>query len=189
MTTTIEYGVNEMSKSGVGNNPFPRNFDTVEEAVDEGKAFMRENPEVERIQIFQLTIRDDEIVGDETLETILRQELEQIQDTSQGALMTATTKSEQELIDEKDARKEAEYWKMLEPIDSGRYIGPIVEVRDGKAIQDSGRGKLVVHDVDKFPEPPVAGKKMDISYRDRIMTAAKDLAQDGHQVGVTINTR
>lgn len=80
-------------------------------------------------------------------------------------------------------------YKLTHAAPNGRYIGTILEVRDGKAIQDAGRGNLVSHDVDKFSVPPVAGKKMDINYRDRIIAAAKDLSQDNHQVGVSINTR
>jgi hypothetical protein len=75
MTTVVEYGVNEVLKSGTGDNPFPSNFDTPQEAIDEGQAFMHDNPEVERIDIFQLTIRDDTIVSDQTLKTISRQDL------------------------------------------------------------------------------------------------------------------
>lgn len=72
---------------------------------------------------------------------------------------------------------------------AGRHIGPIVAVKDGVAVQDVGLGKPVGHEVSKFPAPPAIGKKMDITYADRLMKTAEVLSQDGASVSVSVNTR
>lgn len=72
---TIEYGVNETG-SGVGSNPFESNFSSQREAEEAGMAYMRENPEVQSIAVFRLTIVDNTITNDETLASFDRSDLE-----------------------------------------------------------------------------------------------------------------
>ncbi|KVP96899.1 hypothetical protein WJ97_13825 [Burkholderia ubonensis] len=75
MTTIIEFGVNEVMPTGVGVNPFDENFDTEDEAVEAGIECMKDDPSLQAVRIFMLTIRNDVIVGDESLRTITRDEL------------------------------------------------------------------------------------------------------------------
>lgn len=72
---------------------------------------------------------------------------------------------------------------------SGRFIGPVVATKDGVAIQDSGRGNLVGHDMSKFDSPPKAGDKLDVRYVDGLAKAAEELSKDNHSVSVSMHTR
>lgn len=72
---------------------------------------------------------------------------------------------------------------------SGRFIGPVVATKDGVAIQDSGRGKLVGHDMSKFESPPKAGDKLDVRYLDGLAKVAEELSKDNHSVSVAMHTR
>lgn len=75
MATFVEYGVNEIPATGAQSNPFPKNFDSQDEAEIAGMEFLRENPEVPQVVIFELTIRNGQIVEDQTLRYISRSEI------------------------------------------------------------------------------------------------------------------
>lgn len=59
----------------------------------------------------------------------------------------------------------------------GRYIGMIVAIEDGKAMQDVGRGQLVSHDVSKFEVLPEVGRKVEIGYGKQGMATAREIVQ------------
>lgn len=79
--------------------------------------------------------------------------------------------------------------RALPALPSGHYIGKVVAIEDDKVVQDAGRGQLVSHDLAQFEKQPKVGDKLDIKYSDKVMTAAKELSQDGHSVSVSVNTR
>lgn len=47
---------------------------------------------------------------------------------------------------------------------AGRFIGPVVDVKDGFAIQQGGRGQFYAHDLSKFDKAPQVGESMDVHY-------------------------
>lgn len=76
---------------------------------------------------------------------------------------------------------------------SGRLIGSVMGVADGKVLQETGQGNLVSHDAkaleEKLGKVPKPGDRMDVRYSDRMLKAAEMLGQDGQSVSVTLNTR
>lgn len=50
-------------------------------------------------------------------------------------------------------------------VNSGFYVGPVVDVVDGYAIQRDGPGKLVAHKLSNFEVPPQVGGPVDIQYK------------------------
>ena len=74
-------------------------------------------------------------------------------------------------------------------VNSGRFVGPVVATKDGVAIQDSGRGNMVGHDMSKFDTPPKAGDKLDVRYTNGLAKVADELSKDNHSVSVAMNTR
>lgn len=72
---------------------------------------------------------------------------------------------------------------------SGRFFGPVVATSNGVAIQDTGRGNLVGHDMSKFDKPPKAGDTLDVRYADGLARAAEELSKDNHSVSISMHTR
>lgn len=78
-------------------------------------------------------------------------------------------------------------------VDNGRFIGPMLVVKEGVALQDAGRGKLVGHDMSKLGTPLKPGDKLDVQYANGLVKAARnlteELAKDGQRVSVAMHTR
>lgn len=78
-------------------------------------------------------------------------------------------------------------------VDDGRFIGPVLVVKEGVALQDAGRGKLVGHDMSKLGTPLKPGDKLDVQYANGLVKAARnlteELAKDGQKVSVAMHTR
>lgn len=72
---------------------------------------------------------------------------------------------------------------------TGRHIGKIIGEDGQHLIQDTGRGQMIAHDVNKFDRPPKVGTMADIFYRDGLAKVADPLLQDTHSVGMTMDTR
>lgn len=72
---------------------------------------------------------------------------------------------------------------------SGRFFGPIVATSNGVALQDTGRGNMVGHDMSKFDKPPKAGDTLDVRYADGLIKAAEELSKDNHSVSISMHTR
>ncbi len=78
-------------------------------------------------------------------------------------------------------------------VTDGRHIGPVLGMKDDKAIIDSGRGNLVGLDTAKLDKPPKPGETVDVSLTNGIVKAFKNLgdqlSQDGQAVSVAMHTR
>lgn len=49
-------------------------------------------------------------------------------------------------------------------VESGRYIGKVVDANDGIVVQDAGRGAMVAHDARKFDVVLNVGEQVDVTY-------------------------
>lgn len=73
------------------------------------------------------------------------------------------------------ALEEARQWELeradavkhqAEKVDSGRYIGPVIDITDISVLQKVGRDRVVAHPLRNFFEPPRTGDSLDIQYHD-----------------------
>lgn len=78
-------------------------------------------------------------------------------------------------------------------VTDGRHIGPVLGMKDGKALIDAGRGNLVGLDTTTLDKPPKAGDRVDVSLASGIVKAFKnlgdELSKDGQAVSVAMHTR
>lgn len=74
-TMEVEYGINEMNENGIGYNPLEKNCATVDEAIEAGLEYLRENPELTSIEVFALYLENDCISHTQKVRTLTRQEL------------------------------------------------------------------------------------------------------------------
>ncbi|CAG0974473.1 Protein TraI [Rhodocyclaceae bacterium] len=49
-------------------------------------------------------------------------------------------------------------------VDTGRYIGKVVDADNGIVVQDAGRGAMVAHDARKWDVAPKLGEQLDVTY-------------------------
>lgn len=77
-----EYGVNELLPGGGQHNPFNENFSSQEEAVKAGEQYLRENPKVDGVSIFELHVYDDGRMEDFNVSYIERSAVPQISENS-----------------------------------------------------------------------------------------------------------
>lgn len=75
------------------------------------------------------------------------------------------------------------------PTLAGEHIGKVEAIEGNRVIQATGLGKYAVHDLSQFEKPPKVGDKLHVKYANGVMTMCEQLAQDGHSVSVSINTR
>ncbi len=52
----------------------------------------------------------------------------------------------------------------VKTVSAGRWVGNVLAVENGWAIQDTGRGALVAHDVNQLGQVPKANSKIDVQY-------------------------
>lgn len=70
----VEYGVNEIGPAG-DRNPFDTNFATVELAIAAGKNHLKCHPELDEVNVFELTIMNGKIESDEHVQYISQKDI------------------------------------------------------------------------------------------------------------------
>ena len=77
-------------------------------------------------------------------------------------------------------------------VTDGRHVGPVLGMKDGKALIDAGRGNLVGLDTTTLEKPPKPGDKVDVSLAGGVVKAFKnlgdELSKDGQAVSVSMHT-
>lgn len=70
-------------------------------------------------------------------------------------------------------------------VDKGFYSGKVISVSETVVQQDTGRGKMIFHDLNRLEEKPIVGRSYEIKYRDgKAKVIRKTLSQDKHQLGL-----
>lgn len=80
--------------------------------------------------------------------------------------------------------------KHLTPVSgSGPYLGKIVDMKDGKVIQDIGRGQLVAHTEKQFANVPTIGDRLEIRYAADAVASVKNLGREEAPMKRVANSR